>query len=79
MVSVLGTFSVLVLFWILDWVDDIASGPWARLFSELSPLAHYRNFTLGILDVQDLVYFGFFFAYFLFLALRSIETRNWKS
>lgn len=78
-VSALGTFTVLLLFWIFDWVDDIASGPWARVFTELSPLAHYKNFTIGVLDVQDLVYFGFFFFYFLFLALRSIETRNWKS
>jgi len=78
-VSALGSFSVLLVFWIFDWVDDVASGPWARIFSELSPLAHYKNFTLGILDVQDLVYFGFFFFYFLFLTLRSIETRNWKN
>lgn len=79
MVSALGTFSVLLIFWIFDWVTDVASGPWARLFAELSPLGHYKNFTLGILDVQDLVFFGFFFFYFLFLTLRSIETRNWKS
>lgn len=78
-VSAFGTFSVLLVFWIFDWVQAVATGPWARVFSELSPLAHYKNFTLGILDVQDLVYFGFFFFYFLFLALRSIETRNWKS
>ncbi len=78
-VSALGTFSVLLVFWISDWVDDVATGPWVRIFSELSPLAHYKNFTLGILDVQDMVFFGFFFFYFLFLTLRSIETRNWKS
>lgn len=78
-VSALGTFGVLLVFWIFDWVDDIATGPWAHIFSELSPLAHYKNFTLGILDVQDVVFFGFFFFYFLFLTLRSIETRNWKS
>ena len=78
-VSALGTFSVLLVFWILEWVGDVATGPWARIFTELSPLAHYKNFTLGILDVQDLVYFGFFFFYFLFLSLRSVETRNWKS
>jgi len=78
-VSALGTFSVLLVFWIFDWVKDIAGGPWGRVFSELSPLAHYRNFTIGILDVQDAVYFGFFFFYFVFLTLRSIETRNWKS
>lgn len=78
-VSALGTFSVLLVFWVFDWVDDIATGPWAHIFSELSPLAHYKNFTLGILDVQDMVFFGFFFFYFLFLTLRSIETRNWKN
>jgi ABC-2 type transport system permease protein len=78
-VSALGTFSVLLVFWIFDWVDDIATGPWAHIFSELSPLAHYKNFTRGILDVQDVVFFCFFFFYFLFLTLRSIETRNWKS
>lgn len=78
-VSAVGTFSVLLVFWILDWVDDVATGHWARLFTELCPLAHYKNFTLGILDVQDIVFFCFFFIYFLFLALRSIETRNWKS
>jgi ABC-2 type transport system permease protein len=78
-VSALGTFSVLLVFWILQWVEGVATGPWARIFGALSPLAHYKNFTLGILDVQDVVFFGFFFFYFLFLALRSIETRNWKT
>lgn len=78
-VSALGTFCVLLVFWIFDWVGDIATGPWGHIFPELSPLAHYKNFTLGILDIQGLVFFGFFFFYFLFLTLRSIETRNWKS
>ncbi len=78
-VSALGTFSVLLVFWIFDWVDEITTGPWARVFTELSPLAHYKNFTLGILDLQDVVFFSFFSVYFLFLTLRSIETRNWKS
>ncbi|MFA5168798.1 MAG: ABC transporter permease subunit [Candidatus Omnitrophota bacterium] len=78
-VSALGTFSVLLLFWLLDSARDVAAGPWARVFSELSPLAHYKNFTLGILDAQDMVFFFFFFLYFLFLTLRSIETRNWKN
>ncbi|MFA7254999.1 MAG: ABC transporter permease subunit [Candidatus Omnitrophota bacterium] len=78
-VSAFGTFSVLLVFWIFDWVDEVVTGPWGHIFSELSPLAHYKNFALGILDVQDVVYFGFFFFYFLFLTLRSTETRNWKS
>ena len=77
-VSALGTFSMLLIFWIFDWVKTISDGPWAHVFSELSPLGHYRDFTLGIVDLQNVVYFAFFFLYFLFLALASIETRNWK-
>ncbi len=79
MISAFGSFSMLVLFWILDWADDAVTGPIARFFSELSPLEHYRNFTVGVLDARDLIYFGFFFFYFLFLTIRSIETRNWKT
>lgn len=77
--SACGTFGLLLLFWIFDWVAGIAEGPWERIFTELSPLRHYRNFTFGILDLQDILYLGFFYAYFLFLSLRSIETRNWKT
>lgn len=78
-ISALGTFSVLIIFWIFEWIAGISDGIWGRIFSELSPLGHYQNFTVGILNLQDVVYFGFFFFYFLFLSLRSIETRNWKT
>lgn len=77
-VSALGTFGLLLIFWVLEWVDAVSEGPWAQLISALSPLGHYRDFTLGILDLQNVVYFVFFFLYFLFLALASVETRNWK-
>lgn len=77
-VSALGSLSVLLLFWVFDWVENISDGPWAHIFAALSPLKHYRDFSVGILDVQNVVYFVFFFLYFLFLTLASIETRNWK-
>lgn len=77
--SALGTFGLLVLFWMLEIIKTTGQGLGLVVLEALSPLSHYRNFTYGILDLRDLVYFGFFFAYFLFLALRSIETRNWKN
>ncbi|MBI3317498.1 MAG: ABC transporter permease subunit [Candidatus Omnitrophica bacterium] len=78
-VSAVVTFGVLIVFWILDWVAGFADGLWAHFFSALSPLAHYRDFTLGILDFSHTVYFVFFQLYFLFLALRVIEARHWKT
>ncbi len=77
-VSAIITFSALVIFWILDWVSGVVDGGWAHFFTSLSPLAHYRDFTVGILDLSHVVYFCFFYFYFLFLSLRAIETRNWR-
>ena len=77
-ISAVITFSILMIFWVLDWVAGLADGQWALFFSALSPFGHYREFTLGVLDLSNVVYFCFFHFYFLFLTLRSIESRNWK-
>ncbi|MBI3306886.1 MAG: ABC transporter permease subunit [Candidatus Omnitrophica bacterium] len=76
--SAMATFSMLIIFWVLEWVAGVSQGIWADFFTALSPLHHYREFTLGILDLGHIAYFCFFHFYFLFLTLRSIETRNWK-
>lgn len=77
-VSAAVTFSLLVVFWIFDWVVGVTDGQWSLFFAALSPLAHYRDFTLGVIDLSNLAYFIFFHLYFLFLTLRAIEARNWK-
>ncbi|MSR78204.1 MAG: hypothetical protein EXS63_08300 [Candidatus Omnitrophica bacterium] len=78
MISAMITFTLLLGFWVLEWVSSVTDGAWAHFFSALSPFGHYRDFTLGILDRSDISYFVFFNLYFLFLTLRSIEVRNWK-
>ncbi|MBN1688656.1 MAG: ABC transporter permease subunit [Candidatus Omnitrophica bacterium] len=77
-ISAIVTFGCLLIFWILEWVAGVADGSWAHFFAALSPIRHYRDFTFGIFDMSDFVYFCFFNLYFLFLTLRAIETRNWK-
>ncbi len=76
--SALVTFGFLVLLWALEWIAGITDGKWSQFMHYLSPLSHYREFTFGIVDISHVAYFCFFCLYFLFLALRSIETRNWK-
>ena len=77
-VSAILSFGVLVLLWATDWVAGIIQGPWSQFVAMLSPLGHYREFALGILDLSHILYFCLFCLYFLFLTLRSIERRNWK-
>jgi ABC-2 type transport system permease protein len=77
-VSAVVTFGCLLIFWILDWVTNVTNGFWARFFGALSPIDHYREFALGVLDLSNVAYFILFYLYFLFLALRAVETRQWK-
>ena len=77
-VSAAVTFGCLIVFWVFEWVVGVTDGWWALFFSALSPLGRYREFTLGVVDLSNVVYFLFFHFYFLFLSLRAIETRNWK-
>lgn len=76
--SAVVTFACLLGFWVMDWAVNVSTGFWAHFFTMVSPLRHYREFALGILDLSHVVYFCFFNFFFLFLTLRSIETRNWK-
>jgi ABC-2 type transport system permease protein len=77
-VSAIVTFGVLLLLWALDWLSGVASGRWGQFWTALAPMRHYREFPLGILDLNHVVYYGFFTLFFLFLSLRAVETRNWK-
>ncbi len=72
------TFSLLVGFWVLDWVAGFLPLAWGNWLSALSPLVHFRDFSLGIIDLRDVTYFLGTVAFFLFLTLQRIEVRNWK-
>lgn len=77
--SAVATFGVFIVFWVLEWVAKVSDGGWARIFQEISPLDHYRYFTLGQIHFQHVAYFGLAAFFFLTLSILSISTRNWKS
>lgn len=77
-VTALVTFGCLALLNGADWLGLTLEGRTSRLIQFFSPLGHFRDFTLGVIDLNHTVYFIFFCLYFLFLTLRVIESRNWK-
>lgn len=72
------SFAFLMALWVLEWLSGFLPVPWSYWLGALTPFRHFRDFTLGILDLSDLVYFLCLSAFFLFLTLRVVETRNWK-
>ncbi len=77
--SAVATFGIFIVFWVLEWISKVTDGRMAKIFQEISPLDHYRYFTIGQLHFQHAGYFVLVCFFFLTLSVFSIGTRNWKS
>ncbi|MFC1808736.1 ABC transporter permease subunit [Candidatus Omnitrophota bacterium] len=74
------SFGALLLFWLVGWAGDFLNIQWlAVTLTEISLLSHYRNFVAGIIDTNDLIYYVLFIIFSLYLTLRVVEKRNWRS
>lgn len=72
------TFAALFFLWMFEWLVGFLPHPWNEGLARLSPFFHFRDFSLGVIDLSDGVYFVCFVAFFFFLTLRRVEARNWK-
>jgi ABC-2 type transport system permease protein len=77
-VAGMATMGVLLLFWILSWNEAATSPQLLRVLTRLSMFDHFQTFARGVIDAQDVAYFVFFIAFFGFLTLRVLESRQWR-
>ncbi len=50
----------------------------ARILSFLGTGSHFFNIQKGIVDSRDVIYYGSFIFFFLWLSVKSLESRKWK-
>ena len=65
----------------LDFVDRVAAlvgGTAGDVLNGFSLNLHIADFTRGVIDTENVVYFLSLAAVFLFLTIRSLETRRWR-
>lgn len=72
------TFAVVLLLWVINWMDE-ASGPTARaILTFLSITQHLDDFTRGIIDTRHVVYYLSFITFGLFLTAKSVDSERWR-
>ena len=75
--AMLGIFSILFLI-SLSWTAQTSKNFLiSQIFEYMSLAAHYEPFSRGTVRSYDLVYYLSFFAFFWFLTIRSLHSRNW--
>ncbi len=72
------SFGVLFLFWMLS-MSVVFVGPALGKFIEYISITHHLEaFAKGVIDTEDLIYYGVFIFLFLFLTLRVMESNRWR-
>jgi len=77
-VAAVGTFGALLLLWVLHWVSNTAGPKVGQILEEISIIERYSNFSRGVIEVKDATYYILFAIFFLFLTLRSLESKKWR-
>ncbi|MDM7914784.1 MAG: ABC transporter permease [Candidatus Eisenbacteria bacterium] len=62
----------------LDWIRQFSPSWMASFLSYLSLRTHFDNIARGVLDIRDVVYYLTVIGFFLYLNVRSVESRKWR-
>lgn len=77
-VAFITGFVLIFAFFMLDKVVMFFPGPIASVLEYLSMTYHLENIARGIVDTRDLIYFGSVITVFLYMAVRTLESRRWR-
>lgn len=72
------TFSLSLLFWILNWLSGNFGLPSESIFSQISLSFHFDDFVKGVVDWRSVVFYASFIFFWIFATVKSIEVRKWK-
>ena len=67
---------MLLFFWLVGTLSYSVSHSLGDVFKHLSVLENYQDFSKGIIDTKNLIYFLSLISVSLFLAVRTIENRR---
>jgi ABC-2 type transport system permease protein len=73
------TFFVCLLLWLLSWFTAFDSTIPAQIVNYISIVTHFENFSKGVLDSKDVVFYLSMIFFSLFITSRSLESLRWRS
>lgn len=72
------TFGAGLFFWLINWAAASAGPVFSEFLDYLSLIQHYNNFSQGILDSTDVIFYFSFIGIGLFLTHRVLDSYRWR-
>jgi ABC-2 type transport system permease protein len=73
------TFGSGLFFWLINWASQAAGPVWSEILDYLSLIQHYNNFSQGIIDSSDVVFYLSYIGLGLFFTHRVLDSYRWRS
>ncbi|MFX1538379.1 MAG: ABC transporter permease [Promethearchaeota archaeon] len=70
--------AVLLGLWFLGYTSNYLPEGISNIVNFISLSNHYFDFIIGIIDTRSIIYFVSITAFFIFLAIRSLENSRWN-
>ncbi len=71
------TFGMLLMLGIISWAGQQLGGPLGDFIQGLSVFERFENFTRGVLDSGDVIFYLSLTGIFIFLTVRSLDWKRW--
>ena len=73
------TFCTLLMLLLVGWLRDFVTWPpGLTAISAVSVFEHFDDFTKGVLDTKNIVYYLCVITFGLFLTARSVDGERWR-
>lgn len=77
-IAALLSFAMIMGFWLISWVLQLTSNYFVvEILKQLTMASHYENLVKGMAGTHNLVYYGTFTAFWLYLTKKTVEARLW--
>lgn len=73
------SFGIILFLWIIKWAALSASSSFADFLGYLSIVEHFEDFSRGVFNSKDLVFYISATGLWLFLTYKSLESYSWRS
>ena len=77
-VAGVGSLFLVGMLWAMAWNEAAGSDQVMRVVKSFSTFDHFWNFSKGLIDSTDVLYYLFVTTFFATLTLRSLESRRWR-
>jgi ABC-2 type transport system permease protein len=71
-------FGILFVFWLMSYSVTLVSPALGQVISYIAITEHLESLAKGVVDTEDVIYYLIFVTLFLFLTLRSLESKRWR-